>query len=109
MYVGPVSRFVAITQSYVELLLQSSQFAECHRTLHFHHTHKSLSTTRSQEHKRAWLKVEKGLLLDLEARRRSYEEEDNKKLEAEEQARLVEEARLKDEEEEEEYTRLEAL
>ena len=37
---GPnLSRFVGITQSYVELLLRLCQFSECHRNLHLHDTH----------------------------------------------------------------------
>ena len=55
---GPTSRsFAGITYSYVELLLKSCQFAECHRTLHFHDTHPLLPITREEEHKRAHLKL----------------------------------------------------
>ena len=87
---GPnLSRFVGIMYSYVELLLQSCQFAECHRTLNFHDTHTSLPITRAEEHKRAWLKLEEGVRLALEARRRSEDEH---------ASRLVEEARMKAEE-----------
>ena len=39
------SRFVGITQSYVELLLRLCQFPESHRTIHFHDTHASLPIT----------------------------------------------------------------
>ena len=66
--------------------------------MHFHHTHASLPMTRSEEHKRARLKVEVGVRLAPEARQRA--EEEHAWLEAEEEARLVEEARPKAEEEE---------
>ena len=46
--------------------------------------------TRAEEHKRAWLKVEVGVRLALEARQ--VVEEEHAWLEAEEEARLVEEA-----------------
>ena len=59
---------------------------------------------KAEEHKRAGLKVEEGLRLDLEARR-IYEEEEHTWIEAEEEARLVEEERLKYEEEEEDLRR----
>ena len=58
----------------------------------------SLPMTRAEEHKRAQLKVEVGVHLDLEARQRA--EEEHAWLEAKEEPRLVEEARLKSEEEE---------
>ena len=67
--------------------------------MYFHDTHTSLPITRAEEHKRAWLKVEEGVYLSLEVRRRAEEEEDLTRLEAEEEARLVEEASLKSEEE----------
>ena len=70
--------------------------------------HESLPITRADEHKCAQLKIEEGIHLSLEARRREEEEEDHAQLEAEEEAHLVEEERLKSEEEEEEYTWLEA-
>ena len=54
--------------------------------------------TRADEHKCARLKVEVGVRLALEARRRV--EEEHTWLEAEEEAHLVEEARLKAEKEE---------
>ena len=95
-----MSRFVGITYVYVELLLQSCQFAECHRTMHFHDMHTSLPIARAEEHKRARLKVDVGVHLALEARQRAEEEEEHTWIEAEEEARLVEEARLKAEEEE---------
>ena len=66
--------------------------------MHFHDTLASLPMNRAEEHKRAWLKVEVGVRLPLEARKRV--EEEHTWLEAEEEARLVEEARLKAEEEE---------
>ena len=66
--------------------------------MHFLDTHASLTMTRSEEHKRARLKVEAGVRLALEARQRL--EKEHAWLEAEEEARLVEEARLKSEEEE---------
>ena len=47
-----------------------------------------------EEHKRAWPKVEEGICLDLEARRRA-EEGGHTWIEAEEDARLVEENRMK--------------
>ena len=53
---------------------------------------------KSEEHKRAGLKLEEGLCLALEASQRV--EEEHAWLEAEVEARLVEEARLKSEEEE---------
>ena len=62
--------------------------------------HTSLSITREKEHNRAWLKVEKGVLLSLESRQRAEEKEEHKRLEAEEETHLVKEARLKSEEEE---------
>ena len=75
------------------------QFAECHRTLHFHDTHISLPITRADAYKRARPKVEEEGRLSLEARRISEEEEENVRLESEEEARLVEVAMLKYEEE----------
>ena len=51
-----------------------------------------------------WLKVEEGVCLALEVRRRA--EDDHARLEAEEEAPLVEEARLKASEKD--YVRLEA-
>ena len=53
-----------------------------------------------QRSKFAWLKLEKGVRVALESRRKSEEGEEHARLEAEEEARLVEEARLKAEEEE---------
>ena len=47
-----------------------------HRTLHYHDTHTSLTITRAEEHKHAWLKVEEGVCLALEVRRRAEEEEE---------------------------------
>ena len=38
-------RLVGVTPSYVELLLRSCQFSECHRTMHFQNTHTSLPIT----------------------------------------------------------------
>ena len=93
------SRFVGITQVYVELILQSCQFVECHRTMNFHGTHISLPITREEENTQARLKVEQGVRLSLEVRQRVEEEEEQAQLEAEEEERLVEEARLKAEEE----------
>ena len=55
---------------------------------------------KTEEHKRAGLKVEEGLRLALEARP-IEEEEELTRIEAEEEARLVEDERLKYEEEEE--------
>ena len=46
--------------------------------------HASLPITRSEEHKRAQLKVEVGVRLALEARQRAEEEEEHAWLEAEE-------------------------
>ena len=55
---GPkLSRFIGITYSYVELLLQSVQFAECHRTMHFHDMQVSLPINISEDYKRILLKV----------------------------------------------------
>ena len=54
----------------------------------FHNTHTSLPITRSEEHKRAWLKVEVGVRLSLEERQRAEEEEEHEWIEAEEEARL---------------------
>ena len=65
--------------------------------MNFHDTHTSTPITRAEEHKRVRLKVEEGVRLDLESRRREEEGEDHVRLEAEEEARLVEEARLKPE------------
>ena len=65
--------------------------------MYFLDMHASLPMTRAEEHKRAQLKVEVGVHLDLEARQRVDEE--HARLEAEEEARLIEEARLKAEEE----------
>ena len=59
--------FVVITYSYVELILKSGQFAECHINLNFHDTYASLTITRAEEHNRAWLKVTEGVYLSLEA------------------------------------------
>ena len=79
---GPnLIHFLGITLIYVELLLQSCQFSECHRTMHFHDTHTSLTITRSEEHKRARLKVEEGVCVALEARQRAEEEEEHARLE----------------------------
>ena len=61
--------------------------------------HISLPITIEEEHKRARQKVEEGVRLALEARKRSEEEEQHVRLEDKEEARLVEEARLKYEEE----------
>ena len=83
---------------YVEVLLRSCQFSECHRTMHFLDMHASLPMTRAEEHKRARLRLEVGVRLALEAKQRV--EEEHAWLEAEEEARLVEEARLNAEEEE---------
>ena len=58
--------------------------------MHFHDTHASLPITRAEEHKCERLKVEEGVHLALEARRRADEEEDHTQLEAEEEAYLVE-------------------
>ena len=69
-----LSRFVEITHDYVELLLQSCQFAECHRTMRFQDTHTSLPITRAEEHKCTRLKVEVGLLLAIEGIQRAEEE-----------------------------------
>ena len=44
---------------------------------------------KAEEHKRAWLNVEEGLRLSLEARR--IEEEEHTQIEAEEEACIVEE------------------
>ena len=63
---------------------------------------------RAEKHKRARLKVEAGVRLALEARRRAEKEEGDARLQAEEEARLVEETRLKAEKEEKEYAWLEA-
>ena len=52
--------------------------------MHFLDTHESLPMTRSEEHKRARLKVEVGVHLSLEARQRV--EEEHVWLEAEEEA-----------------------
>ena len=71
-------------------------------------TMSALPITRAEYHKRAQLKVEEGVRLSLEARRRAEEEEDHTRIESEEEARLVEEARLKYGEEEEDYARIEA-
>ena len=70
--------------------------------MHFHDTDTSLPITRAEEHKSAQLKVEEGVHLALESRRRAEEEEEEEhaRLEVEEEAHLVEEARLKAEEEE---------
>ena len=84
---------------YIELLLRSCQFSECHRTMHFHNTHASLPITRAEEHKHARLKLELGVRLALEARQRAEEEEEHAGLEAEKEAHLIEEERLKSEEE----------
>ena len=61
----------------------------------FYDTHKSLPINRAEENKNAWLKVEEGVRLDLEARRRAEEEKKHAWIEAEEEARLVEEASMK--------------
>ena len=60
--------------------------------------HASFPITGAEEQKRAWLKVEVGVRLALEARQIAVEE--HAWLEAKEGARLVEEAMLKAEEEE---------
>ena len=83
-------------KSYVELLLQLCQFSECHITLHFQNTQTSLTLTRAEEHKRARMKVEEGVRLSLEAKRRA--EEEHTRIEDEEEACLVEETSLKSEE-----------
>ena len=67
----------------MELLLRSCQLAECHRNLHFHDTHTSLPTTRAEEYKHARLKVEDGVRLAIEMRRREEEEEEHARLESE--------------------------
>ena len=63
--------------------------------MHFYDMHASLSINRSEEHKRAQLKVEVEVRLALEARHIAEEEEEHAWLQAEEEDRLVEEARLK--------------
>ena len=68
--------------------MQLCQFAKCHRKMHFHDTHTSLPIDRAEEHKRARLKVEDGVRLSLEERRRV--EEEHSRLEAEEEASLIE-------------------
>ena len=111
MYVGPgpnLSCLVGIRQIYVESVLQSCQFAECHRILYFHESQASLPITRAQDHKCARLKLEEEVCPDLEARQRGEEGEEHARLEAEEKSRLIEGTRLKSEEEEEQYARLEA-
>ena len=81
-----MSRFVGITLVYVELIPRSCQFAECHRTMHFHDTHKLLPITRAEEYKRTRLKVEEGTRLALESIQRVEEEEDHAWLEAKDEA-----------------------
>ena len=66
--------------------------------MHFHDILTSLPIAGVEDHKRARLKVDVGVLLALEARKRV--EEEHAWLDAEVEARLVEEARLKAEEEE---------
>ena len=58
--------------------------------MHFYDTLVSLPITRAEDNKRAWTKVEEGIRLSLEARRRAEEKEDHAWLEAEEEARLIE-------------------
>ena len=57
--------------------------------MHFHDTHTSFPINRAEEHKRAWLKVEVGVRLSLEARQRAEEEEKHTWLEAEEETLLI--------------------
>ena len=66
--------------------------------------HKSIYITIAEENTCAWLKIEDGVRLALEARH--IVEEEHARLEAEEEACLTEEAKLKAKEEE--YARLEA-
>ena len=72
--------------------------------MRFHDTHTSLYITISEENKRAWLKIEDGVRLALEAIQ--IVEEEHARIETEEESCLVEEeyarleARLKAEEEE---------
>ena len=51
--------------------------------MHFCDTHTSIPITISEEHKRAQLKVEEGVLLYPEARQRAKEEEEHALIEAE--------------------------
>ena len=73
-----------MTYSYVELLLLSDRFAECHRTLHFHDTHVALHINISEKCKHACQKNRRGVRLDIEARGKAKKEEENARLEAEE-------------------------
>ena len=46
---GPnLSRFLGITQSHVQLLPRSCEFAECHRIMHFQNTHAFLSISEQR-------------------------------------------------------------
>ena len=54
---------------------------------------------KAEEHDPAQLKIEKGVYLSLEARRRAEEQYHHARLKYEEEKRLVEEARLKYQEE----------
>ena len=58
--------------------------------LYFHYTHTSLPITRVEENKGSQLKLEEGVCLSLEARRRAEEEEKHSWIEAEEETRIFE-------------------
>ena len=74
--------------------------------MNFHETHASLPITRAGDHKRVRLKVEEGVRLDLEARRRSEENDEHVRLDSEEEACLVGGSKQKSEEDKEDYAHL---
>ena len=60
----------------------------------------SLPITRTEEHNRAWPKLEEEVSLAIESRWRAEEEKKHSRIEAEEEEQLVEAGRVKAEEEE---------